>query len=226
MAGTVRRGWVRFGGGKRRGFSGLRVRNGFVRHFGRERGAEGDEAFELLDGAAVVALSLGLVAQEERPGVGAAGKAVEAGGQGEVAVLGADDFDIAIANEFPGHGRDGVTGPIEGLIEAGGEEAGFEAGGAEHGLLGEGDAFEGEEFLGVGGLVDGREVVAEAGDFIELFETHDGKGGGGEAVFAGVLSGAGLAFEGARSGGAGGVGAVGGELFGGDGFARHDGAFD
>ena len=36
------------------------------------------------------------------------------------------------------------------------EEAGFEAGGAEDGLLGEGDALEGEEFLGVDGVVEVR----------------------------------------------------------------------
>ena len=84
-------------------------------------------------------------------------------------------------------------------------------------MLGEGDAFEGEEFLGVDGLVEGDEVVLEVGDFLEVFEADDGEGGGGEAVFAGILGGAGLALRGAGAGGLGGVGAIGGELFGGDG---------
>ncbi len=105
-----------------------------------------------------------------------------------------------------------------GLVEAGGEEAGLEARGAEEGLLGEGDALDGEEFLGVDGLVDGDEVVLEMGDLMEVFEADDGEGGGGEAVFAGILGGAGLASRGARAGGTGGVGAVGGELHLGDGW--------
>jgi hypothetical protein len=37
-----------------------------------------------------------------------------------------------------------VAGSVEGLVEAGSEEAGFEASTAEHRLLGEGDAFKGE----------------------------------------------------------------------------------
>ena len=115
-------------------------------------------------------------------------------------------------------GAKGVAVGVEGFVEAGGEEAGLEAGGAEHGLLGEGHALDGEEFLGVDGLVDGDEVGFEMGDFLEVFEADDGEGGGGEAVFAGVLGGAGLAFGGAGAGGLGGVGAIGGELFFGDGW--------
>jgi hypothetical protein len=133
-----------------------------------------------------------------------------------VAVLGARDFDIA-SEEVRVHHYHGVISGVEGLVEAGGEEAGFEAGGAEEGLLGEGDALDGEEFLGVDGLVDVQKIVLEVGDFIELFEADDGEGGGGEAVFAGVLGGAGLALWGARPGGFGGIGAIGGELFLGDG---------
>jgi len=49
------------------------------------------------------------------------------------------------------HEADGFAGAVEGLVEAGGEEAGFEAGAAEDGVLGKGDAFEGEELLGVDG---------------------------------------------------------------------------
>jgi hypothetical protein len=76
--------------------------------------------------------------------------------------------------------------------------------------LGEGDALQGEELLGVDGLVDGDEVVAEAGDFLEVFEADDGEGGTSEDVLAGVLGRVGLALRGARSGGFGGVGAIGG----------------
>jgi hypothetical protein len=120
---------------------------------------------------------------------------MEAIPQQVVAVLGARDFDIPITGEYWVHEDHGVSGDgVEGLVEAGGEEAGFEAGGAEDGLLGEGHALEGEEFLGVDGLVDGDEVVPEMGDLLEVFEADDGEGGGGEAVFAGILGRAGPAL--------------------------------
>ena len=164
-----------------------------------------------------MAFGLGLIAQEQGPTVGLPDHAVETFAQGVVAVLGAGDFDIAIAGEALAHGVEGIAAAVEGLVEAGGEEAGLEAGGAEESLLGEGHALEGEEFLGVDGLVDGGEVGREMGDLVQVFEADDGEGGGGEAVRAGVPGGAGLAFGGARAGGAGGVGAVGGELFFGDG---------
>ncbi len=63
------------------------------------------------------------------------------------AVLGAGDFDILIPGEFCGHEDHRVIGAVEGLVEAGGEEAGFQARGTEDSLLGEGDALAGEEFL-------------------------------------------------------------------------------
>jgi hypothetical protein len=156
-----------------------------------------------------MALGLGLVTEEQGPTVGAADQTVKARGQGEIAVLGAGDFEVA--GEFVAHGGDGVAAAVEGFVERGGEEAGFEAGGAEDGLLGEGDALDGEEFLGVDGAVDGDEVVCESLDLVEFFESDDGKSGGGEAVLSGVLRGAGFALGGARSGGTPGVGAVGGE---------------
>ena len=92
----------------------------------------------------------------------------------------------------------------------------MEAFDAEEGLLGEGDALDGEELLGVDGLVDGDGVFAKLGDLVDVFEADDGEGGGGESMFAGVEGGAGFAFWGAGSGGLGGVGAVGGELLIGD----------
>ncbi len=82
--------------------------------------------------------------------------------------------------------------------------------------MGEGDPLDGEQFLGVDGFVDGKQVVRQMGDIVEIFEADDGERGWGEAVFA-VLGGAGLALRGARAGRTGGVGAVGGELFLGDG---------
>jgi hypothetical protein len=170
-----------------------------------------------------MAFGLRLIAQEKRPGVGLPGHAVETFAQSEVAVLGAGDFDIAFAGEVLSHGDDGLAAAVEGLVEAGGEEAGLEAGAAEQSLLREGDAptqanaLQGEQFLGVDGLVEGDEVGGKMGDFVEIFEADAGKGGGGEAVQTGILSGAGLAFRGARSGGFGGVGAIGGALLLGDG---------
>ena len=103
----------------------------------------------------------------------------------------------------------GAAAAAEGLIETVGAHAGFEAAGAEDRLLGESDALDGEELLGVEGLVEGDGVVAEAFDFVDLLEAGDREGGGGESVFAGVLGGAGLAFRETGSGGLGGVGAVG-----------------
>jgi hypothetical protein len=146
---------------------------------------------------------------------------MEAVTQQVVAVLGAGDFDIAVAGDGGIHEADGFAGVVEGLVEAGGEETGFEAGAAEDGVLGEGDAFEGEEFLGVDGLVEGDEVVAEAGDFLEVFEADDGEGRAGELVFAGILGGASLALGGAGSGGAGCIGTIGRELFIGHRFPGH-----
>jgi Fe-S oxidoreductase len=83
--------------------------------------------------------------------------------------------------------------------------------------MGEGHAFEGEELLGVDGVVDGDEVVAEVGDFLEAFEADDGEGGAGEEVFAGMLGRTGFALRGGEPGG------LGGERFGGDGLmgTRH-----
>ena len=178
-------------------------------------GSFGSDPVVVVDGSAVEALVLGLVAEEEFPGVVGDGHAFEALGEGEVAVLGLGDFDVAIADEVGGHGEEGLVAAAQSVIEAGGEEAAFEAGGAEEGLAADGHALEGEQFFGVDGFVGGDEVGAEVGDFVEVFQADDGKDGGGEAVLAGVLGGCGLALSGARTGGESGVGAVGSELFGG-----------
>jgi hypothetical protein len=141
---------------------------------------------------------------------------VEAIGQVEVAFLGLG-FDIH--DDLRMRGAEFSAGAY-GFAEAVGEEAGFEAGGAEDGLLGEGDALKGEEFLGVDGVVGFDEVFAEVGDLVEVFESDDGEVGGGEAVFAGILGRAELALRGAGAGRPGGIGAIGGELFWGNG-KRH-----
>ena len=193
----------------------LGVENGFLWYF-CNLGAEGADAVIILEGSAIEALVLGLVAEEELPGIGAYGHALKALGEGEVAILGAGDFDIAIADEVGGHLDEALVVTAEGVIEAGGEEAAFEAGGAEEGLAGDGDALEGEELFGVDGFVGGDEVGAQVGDLMEVFEADDVKVGGGEDVFAGVLGRSGLALGGAGSGGAAGVGSVGSELAVGD----------
>jgi len=142
---------------------------------------------------------------------------MEAVGQGVVTILLACDFDITIAHELGAHWREGSAVVVEGHVKTGGEDAGLETGGAEHGLLRESHLLEGEQLLGVDGLVDGEEVVLETGDLIKFFESDDGEGGGGEAVSAGILGGTGLALGSARAGALAGVGAVGRVLFFGDG---------
>ena len=75
----------------------------------------------------------------------------------------------------------------------------------------------------VDGRVGGDGFGVEDGELVEVFEADGAEFGGGEAVLAGVLRGAGFAFAGAGSGGVGGVGAVGGESLCGDGLSglRH-----
>src|ERR1700686_5918780 len=142
---------------------------------------EGLEAVEILEGAAIFAFSNDLVTKEQRPGLGylASGHAMEAFGGGVGAVLGLRDGEIAIADEVLGHADEEAAGGVEGFVEASGEEAALEVGDAEHGLLGEGDALDGEQLLGIDGTVNGNQIGAEAGDFLEIFEADDGEGRGG-----------------------------------------------
>jgi hypothetical protein len=207
---------VRFGNGIWLVWLGLRWGIGFVWYvcnfLGFQSGPQGAEAFEFLDGAAAVAFGLGLVAQEEGPGVRLPGEAVKALGDVEIVFLAEGDFTVAQAGHLLVHGVEGMAVGSESLVEASGEEAGFEAGGADEGHLVEGDAFDGPELLGVGGVVEVEEVVAEVDDFVEVFQMGDGEVGAAEAVFAGILSGLGLAGGGAGSGGFLCVAAVGGGL--------------
>ena len=153
---------------------------------------QGFEALEFLHRTPVKEFRLGLIAEEEGPGVAFAGDAAEALGEGVVAVLGAGDFEVA--DQVFGHGDDGVAGAVEGFVQAGGEEAGFQAGAAEEGMLGEGDALGGEQFLGVDRLVDGDQIGLQAGDGVQVFEADDGEVGRGEAMPAQWANGAGGVF--------------------------------
>lgn len=184
----------------------------------RQRGAACDEAVEFVEGSAVVALGLGLVAEEEAPGGGVLHvDAMEA--VGEEVALGLEFVGIVVEFAIERDGGGFLIALDEDFVERSGAEAGFDAGDAEEAVLGEGDAFEGEEFLGVDGLVGGDEAGAEAVDGGAVFDGDDGEGVGGEGVFAGepmcncVLRCSGLAGGGAGAGGAGGVSPVGGELF-------------
>jgi hypothetical protein len=97
----------------------------------------------------VEAFGLGLITEEELPGVGADEEALKAGGEAEGAILGAGDVDIGcelLVEEIGGEAIDG-----DGLIQGEGMESGFEAGAAQQGLLGEDDALDGEEFLELAG---------------------------------------------------------------------------
>jgi hypothetical protein len=85
-------------------------------------------------------------------------------------------------------------------------------------MLSHGDALDGVVLLGVDGAVASHGIVAEFGEILDVFEAGEGEGAGAEAVFAGILGGAGFAFGGARAGGTLGVGSIGGEPFFGEGF--------
>lgn len=190
---------------------GLDFRNGFV----WQLGAEALEALKLLDGAAVIALALGLIAEEQDPDVGAARHALEAEGEDVIAVLLAGD--VGVVRELVGHEGHRLIVGGESFVEGVGEQAGFEAGHAEQSQLSDGDALDGEQLLGVDRLVVVDEVGFEAREFLDVFEADDGKRGGGEAVLVGIARGARLPLRRARAGGALRVSPVGRELLGRDG---------
>ena len=56
----------------------------------------------------------------------------------------------------------------EGLVKRGGEQADLKPGRAEERLLGERDALQGEEFLGIRRLIEIDKIRFEAGDFVKL----------------------------------------------------------
>ena len=175
--------------------------------------AEFDEAVEIIDGSAVEALGLSLIAEEQRPGVGAVtDHAVETVSKAIGAVLFLDFFGCGI-QVFVERDEGRIVSEGEGLIERGGAESGFQAGHAEQVVLREREALDRESFLRIPGLVDGNEVVAEAVDGVAILDFDDGEVDAGEAVLARVLRGADFACGSARAGGVLSVGSVGGELF-------------
>jgi hypothetical protein len=140
------------------------------------------EPFPIFDCPAILALGVGLIAHQNAPDVRFLHHDAEAFAESEVAVLRAGDFDIAIARELLVHEADGAAIALEAVIEGGGEEAGFEPLAAQHLLLAEGDAFDGPEFLGVGGPIAGDSVGFEVADFGDFLEAHNGEGGTAENV--------------------------------------------
>ena len=92
--------------------------------------AEGFETVEFLDGAAVEALGLGLVAEEEGETVGVFVEAVEAFGEEVVAVLCLGDF-VIVVDKIGADAHQGAAVAVEGFIEAGGAQADVEAFDAE-----------------------------------------------------------------------------------------------
>ncbi len=150
------------------------------------------------------------------PGFGLADEAFETDSEAEAAILGAGDLDVASEVVREEIGGEAIGG--DGFIHGGGVEAGFEGGAAEERLLGEGDALDGEQLLGVNGLVGGDGVGAEIFEGIELFEADDGELGGGEAVLTGILRRSRFALRCAGTGGVCGVGAISGQTLFGDGF--------
>jgi hypothetical protein len=110
--------------------------------------AAGFEALEFLDGAAVEALGLGLVAEEEGKAVGVFVEAVEAFGEQVIAVLRLGDF-VIVVDEVGADAHQGAAVAVEGLVEEGGAQAGVEAFDAEAGDLV--DFFEADDGEGGGG---------------------------------------------------------------------------
>jgi hypothetical protein len=135
------------------------------------------ELLEGFDGAAVLALGLGLITEHERPRVGAVDHAVETVGEGVVAGL--LDGDVGLVRQDRVE-RDvgGDIAVVERVVEGGGEHAGLEARGSEDTELAEGDALDGVHLLVVDGLVAGDGVDGEALELVGGLDTEDGVAGG------------------------------------------------
>jgi hypothetical protein len=142
-------------------------------------------------GALVLAAEHHLVALQEVQGVGGVGQRAEGLG-----------LHFAV-----GQAARGQLAGDEDL-----EEVGFEAADAAEAELGVGHFHDKVHFGGGLGLILVDVGVAEGDEVFRGFVEEEG-GLGEEAVFAGVLGGAGLAFWGSGAGGLLGVGAPGGELF-------------
>jgi hypothetical protein len=158
-----------------------------------EDAAEGSEPFKLLDGAAIEALSLDLVAEEQRPVVGIAIEAAEAEGQPIVAILVGGHRTLS---KFGDAEYARVGGEFEALLEGAGHQTGFKAVAAEERVLREGNPLDGEKFLGIDGLVDGDEIGAKVGDLMDVLGADRGEafrveamGSGHAQLFARLASG-------------------------------------
>src|ERR1022692_170975 len=126
--GNIGRNWGDFGAWIWLICFGLSRGNGFVRYFFYflffQLGAQGAETVQFLNGAAVQALGLSLIAQEKEPGVRLLGDAAETFGNGEVVDLADGDFAAAQAGcalvQGLFHGVDELAVGSEGLVEASG----------------------------------------------------------------------------------------------------------
>jgi hypothetical protein len=188
----------------------LRIGHGFVHGFvwrldrwfvGRvvgEVGAQGLEVLEVLDGAAVEALGLGLEPEENGDDARLPMKSKDTmAGPIGAALL---ESDLDAVGDLGVFEDPGLGGTLHGFLEAVGEEAGLESVEPEDGEVGEGDAINGEALLGSDGAEGGDGVGAEVGDELGVFNADDGILGGVEGGLAGVLGGSGLAFGRAGAG--------------------------
>jgi hypothetical protein len=169
-------------GGQGRGLGcGLRFREIL---FG-EDAAKGADAVELFKGPAVEALGLGLVTKEELP-VRFAAELREAGGCPVIVILAGGD--LKSVSEFGVFEDSRVAGNLQRFLQAEGDEAAFDAVGTQQGVPGESEALDGEELLGVDGLVDGDQIGFEVGDGVDLFDADGGEARGIEEMLASVGS--------------------------------------
>ncbi len=109
----------------------------------RQGWAEFHKAFEFVDGSAIVALGLGLVAEEEAPSGGVLHIHLVKAMREEVAVrldVGGVVVEFLVERDV-GHL---VVAIGEDSVERRGAEAGFETGNSEQRVLGKGNAFDGE----------------------------------------------------------------------------------
>ena len=74
-----------------------------------------------------MAFGLSLIAESQGPSVGLFHQVLESFAERVVEVLGGGDFNIPLTGEFWGHEDHRSDAGVEGLVEAGGEEAGFQA---------------------------------------------------------------------------------------------------
>jgi len=138
------------------------------------------ETLELLDGAAVEPLGLRLIAEEPLP-VGRLVDVDETGGHPETPLLsvGCRRFGPVRVVEEARHARN-----LESFLQAVADEAAFHAVGAEQGMARESDALDGEELLGICGLVEVDEAGFDLRDGVDIFVADGGESGRVEGIAA------------------------------------------